>query len=64
MIDKVMLGRPKREQWRYEGDRMSLEDGEFDYDLNGLEVAEEEDQERINRIEASIVRPTKVSKHD
>ena len=32
--------------------------------MNGLEVAEEDDKERINQIEACVTKPTKTSKFE
>ena len=35
-----MYGVKKVSQWKYEGDRLSIEDGEFDYDISVLAVDE------------------------
>ena len=35
-----MYGVKKTSQWKYEGDRLSIEDGEFDYDISVLAVDE------------------------
>ena len=35
-----MYGVKKKRQWKYEGDRLSIEDGEFDYDISVLAVDE------------------------
>ena len=38
--------RPKQEtqKWRYEGDRLTIEDGDFDYDISVLSANEETGQ--------------------
>ena len=35
-------------QWKYEGCRLTIDDGEFDYDLAALSVGEEHDEEQKN----------------
>ena len=39
-IERLMHGVKEKRQWKYEGDRLSLEDGEFDYDISVLAVDE------------------------
>ena len=38
--------RPKQEtqKWKYEGDRLTIEDGDFDYDISVLSASEETGQ--------------------
>ena len=32
-----------KNKWKYEGDRLTIEDEDFDYDISPLDVCEEQD---------------------
>ena len=42
-IERLMPRREHKKQWKYEGDRLTLEDEDFDYDISPLDVCEDQE---------------------
>ena len=45
-IVEQFVPRKQTQKWKYEGDRLTIEDGEFDYDISALSVGEEKSGEQ------------------
>ena len=43
LIERLMPRREQQKQWKYEGDRLTLEDEDFDYDISPLDVCEDQE---------------------
>ena len=48
--------------WKFEGSRLTVEDGEFDYDLAALSVDEQHDGEQNRLLNVIPVKQTKKGK--
>ena len=58
-IVEELVPKKQTQKWKYEGDWLTIEDGEFDYDISALSVGEEQSGEQGIQLHVRHGKPTK-----